>query len=113
MLPLRQHGGALLLAGIWTLALVGIALRLMITPLYQRIAVPLYLGMGWLCFGWSGSLYHTIGAGPLLLMLAGGLSYTGGLLFYRWHSLPFSNPLWHLCVVAGSAWFFVAITRML
>jgi hemolysin III len=113
MLPLRQHDGALLLAAIWALAIAGIVLRLMNRPLYQRIAVPLYLGMGWLCFGWSGPLYHSVGTVPLLLMLAGGLSYTGGLLFYRWHSLPFSNPLWHLCVVAGSAWFFVAITRML
>ncbi|MFI4989130.1 MAG: hemolysin III family protein, partial [Alphaproteobacteria bacterium] len=50
-----------------------------------------------------------IGTTPLLLFAAGGLAYTGGLLFYRATRLPFSNPLWHLCVVAGSACFYVGI----
>lgn len=112
MLPLRHHSGAILLASIWTLAMAGIVLRLMNAPLYRRLAVPLYLAMGWLCLGWSIPLYQTAGTVPTLFMIAGALSYTGGLLFYRWHRLPFSNPMWHLCVVAGSAWFFAAITYL-
>jgi hemolysin III len=111
LLPLRHHEGGILLASIWALAIAGIVLRLLHGPLFQRFAVPLYLVMGWLFFGWSLPLYEMVGATPSLLMIAGGLSYTGGLLFYRWHRLPFSNSIWHLCVVAGSAWFFFAITR--
>jgi hemolysin III len=111
MLPLRQHGGPLLLALIWVLAIAGITLRLGNGPLYERMAIPLYLVMGWLGLAWSVPLYREIGGTLILLMLAGGLSYSGGLLLYRWHRLPFSNCLWHLSVVAGSACFFVAISR--
>lgn len=111
MLPLRHHGGTALLVSIWILAMSGVALRLAIASLYRRIAIPLYLVMGWIGLAWSVPLYRAIGEVPALLMLAGALSYTGGLLLYRWHRLPFSNCLWHLSVVAGSAWFFFAINR--
>ena len=111
LLPLRHHSGVMLLAAIWTLAIVGIVLRLMNEPLYHRVAVPLYLAMGWLCLGWSIPFYQMVGTIPILLMIAGGVSYTGGIFFYRWHRFPFSNPMWHLCVVVGSTAFFLAITR--
>jgi len=111
LLPLRGHGGATLLAAVWIVAMTGIALRLGSERLYRRVAVPLYLAMGWMGLAWSVSIYHAIGDVPTLLMVAGALSYTGGLLLYRWHSLPFSNCLWHLSVVAGSAWFFAAINQ--
>jgi hemolysin III len=113
LLPLRHHDGAALLASIWTLALAGIVVRLCNAPLFQRIAIPLYLFMGWLGLGWSVPLYQEIGTLPILLMIAGAISYSGGLLFYRWHRRTFSNSMWHLCVVAGGAWFFAAITRLL
>jgi len=109
LLPLRHHEGEILLASIWTLAVSGIALRLMNEPLFQRVSVALYLALGWLCLGWSVPLYRAVGTVPILLMTTGGLSYTGGLLFFRWHRLPFGNSLWHLCVVAGGVWFFFAI----
>ena len=113
LLPLRHHAGGFLLASIWTLAIAGIILRVMNRPIFRRVAVPLYLAMGWLCLGWSMPLHQMVGTTPLLFMIAGGLSYTGGLLFYRWNRLPFSIPMWHLCVVAGSTSFFFAITRFL
>ena len=113
LLPLRNHDGVSLLASIWALAIAGIVVRLTNRPLYRRIAIALYLAMGWLGLGWSVPLFRMIGTVPVLLMVAGGLSYTGGLLFYCWHRLPFSNPMWHLCVVAGSVCFFLAITHFL
>jgi len=112
LLPLRHHDGVALLASIWTLAIAGIVVRLCYVPLFQRIAIPLYLFMGWLALGWSVPLYENTGTLPILLMIAGAISYTAGLLFYRWHLRPFSNSMWHLCVVAGGAWFFVAITHL-
>ena len=112
LMPLRDHGGAWLLAMVWGLAVVGITLRLGHRRLYRRIAVPLYLAMGWLGLLWAVPLYETIGRASALLMLAGGLSYTGGVLLYGWHRLPFNNPAWHLCVVAGSACFYIAIATL-
>jgi hemolysin III len=113
LLPLRHHAGGILLASIWTLAIAGIVLRLVNDPLFRRVAIPLYLATGWLCLGWGMPLCQTVGIVPISLICAGGLCYTGGLLFYRWDRLPFSTPMWHLCVVAGSAWFFFAISRVL
>lgn len=113
LLPLWHHAGGILFALIWTLALAGIVLRLMHEPLFQRVAVLLYLAMGWLCLGWSIPLYQMLGPLPILLIAAGGISYTGGLLFHNSRRLPFGNPVWHLCVVAGSISFFLAITGIL
>jgi hemolysin III len=111
LLPLRHHDGVALVAAIWTLAVAGIVVRLGNGSLFRRIAIPFYLLMGWLGLGWSVPLYHTIGIVPALLMIAGAVSYSGGLLFYQWQRRPFSNSMWHLCVVAGGVWFFIAITR--
>jgi hemolysin III len=113
LLPLRQYSGGTLLVSIWTLGIAGIALRLTNERFFRRVAVLLYLAMGWLCVGWVVPLYRTVGLMPISLMFAGGLSYTGGLLFYRSERLPFSTPMWHLCVVIGSAAFFLAISRFL
>lgn len=112
LLPLRQHGGRVLLAAIWASALTGIGLRLASERLFERVAIPLYVLMGWLGLGWSVPLYREVGAGTLELMALGGLTYTGGLLFYRWQGRPYTNSAWHLCVVAGTAWFFGAIWRL-
>jgi hemolysin III len=65
--------------------------------------------MGWLGVAWSGRVYDAVGLAPILLIIAGGIAYTGGLAFYNWTRLPFSNALWHLCVVAGTACLFLAI----
>jgi hemolysin III len=113
LLPLRHHAGVTLLALIWTVAIAGIVLRLTRESFFDRVAVPLYLAMGWLCLGWGMPLYQMVGTVPILLIIAGGIMYTGGLLFYGWQRFPFSNPIWHLFVVAGSISFFFAITRCL
>jgi hemolysin III len=113
LLPLRHHAGVTLLALIWTVAIAGIVLRLTREPFFDRVAVPLYLAMGWLCLAWGMPLYQMVGTVTILLIIAGGIIYTGGLLFYGWQRFPFSNPIWHLFVVAGSISFFFAITRCL
>ena len=113
LLPLRHHAGVTLLALIWTVAIAGIVLRLTKEAFFDRVAVPLYLAMGWLCLGWGMPLYQMVGTVPILLIIAGGIMYTGGLLFYGWQRLPSSNPIWHLFVVSGSILFFLAIARCL
>jgi len=113
LLPLRAHYGIALLVAIWSLAIFGIVLRLAYVRLFERIAIPLYVVMGWLALGWGAPLYREVGLGTILVMIAGGMSYTGGLLFYRWHSRAFSNLMWHVSVVIGGAWFFVATSRFL
>ena len=83
----------MLLALIWALAIAGIALRLRNGPLYERVPIPLYLAMGWMGLARDVPLYQEVAGVSILLMLAGRLSYSGGLLLYRWHHLPFNNYL--------------------
>ncbi len=109
LLALWRQAGWLLLATIWTLAILGVALRLVRGPRFHRLAIPLYVAMGWLGMAWVGRLYDAVGIAPILLITAGGIAYTGGLAFYHWTRLPFSTALWHLCVVAGTACLFLAI----
>ena len=45
----------------------------------------------------------------LKLLLAGGLAYTGGIVFYSWRSLPYHHAIWHLCVLLGSALHFFSV----
>jgi hemolysin III len=108
----REHGW-LLLALIWPLAILGVALRLAQGPRFHRVAIALYLAMGWLGIAWGKALYDAAGVVPVLLIVLGGCAYTGGLVFYRWDRLRFNVALWHVSVVTGSALHFLAVARCL
>ncbi|MBN2810061.1 MAG: hemolysin III family protein [Deltaproteobacteria bacterium] len=105
------HGpwGWSLLGVIWSLALFGTVLEC--TPLkrYRLAAVILYLGMGWTIVGAFKPLLALVPRGGLQLLLAGGVSYTVGVLFYVWRRLPYNHAVWHLFVLAGSACHFFAV----
>jgi hemolysin III len=110
LVTLWRHSGWLLLVSVWSMAIVGIVLRLVRGARFHRIAVPIYVTMGWISIAWVKALYDAAGLGAILLILAGAVAYTGGLLFYSWNGLRFSNAIWHLCVVTGSTCFFLAIS---
>lgn len=109
LLVLGDHLGWLLLALVWLLAFAGIGIRVFWIRRLHRFAPALYVVMGWLGLLWAGPLLDTVGAGALALIVAGGIAYTAGLAFFRWHGLRYGNALWHLFVVAGSACHFSAI----
>ncbi len=75
----------------WSLALLGIAIRLFWLRRLYRFTPLFYLGLGWLVLGWVVPLYETVGAGGLSLIVAGGIAYTSGLLFFRWRGLRFTG----------------------
>ena len=95
--------GLLLTILVWGAALVGIALKLIVPHRFGRGALVLYLGIGW-----SGVLvFQTIGTvlppTTLWLVVAGGLTYSAGLVFHLWEKLHFQNALWHSFVVIGAS----------
>ncbi len=109
LLVLPQPLGWVLCATLWTLALVGVVLRLWLRRRHA-LSIPLYLAMGWLGVFWLGTLFDALGPAGSSLIVAGGLAYTGGLIFFAWRRLPFNHALWHLFVLAGSTCHFFAIT---
>ena len=95
-------GVPLLLTLIWAAALAGVALRLIVPERFGRLAVLLYLGIGWSGVLIFGSLMTALPTPAFWLLLAGGLTYSAGIAFHLWEKLKFQNALWHVFVVAGS-----------
>jgi hemolysin III len=94
---------------VWTLALVGSALELGLLRRYHRLALLLYVGMGWLGVVAFEPLSRHLQTGGMVLLLAGGLAYTLGVPFYLWRRLPYHHALWHGFVLAGSVLHFLAV----
>lgn len=109
MLALASAPDWLLLATIWTLALAGIVLQIIWPNRYEPLRVTLYLAMGWLALAWAGPMVAGLGWDGTLLMVLGGVAYTGGIGFYAWERLPFNHAVWHLFVMGGSTAHFFAI----
>lgn len=97
-----------LLAGVWTVAAVGIVLKLALPGRFDRFSIVLYLALSW-----SGvAMYEVIAALPastLWLLGAGGLLYSFGVVFHLWESLRFQNAIWHVFVVLAAVCHYTAV----
>jgi len=102
--------GAALLAGLWGAALAGSGLKLVSPTRFRWIGLVLYLGMGWagVLAGWD--LFAQMSTPVLVMIIAGGLLYSGGVVFYLFERLPFHNTIWHVCVLVATMLFFAAVT---
>ena len=101
--------GYVILGIVWALALVGAFARVFFWSSPARLATTLYLVMGWLSIALIWSLARTLPIGATALVVAGGVLYSLGVIFFVWESLRFSNAIWHGFVLAASACFFAAI----
>lgn len=109
LVNLRGPWGWSLLAAIWTLALAGIVLRLVLRGRLHGLVVGLYLVMGWLVVVAAKPLLENVAAGGLLLLAGGGLAYTAGVAFYKWRRLPYNHAIWHGFVLLGGALHYFAV----
>ena len=109
--PLRGPWGRALLVVIWTLALIGIVSKLTIGFRLPHLSTALYLLMGWLIVVAIKPLVETIPRAGLLWLAAGGVAYTGGVVFYNMKRVRYAHMIWHLCVAAGSVCHFIAVLR--
>jgi hemolysin III len=65
--------------------------------------------MGWVVVIAAKPLLEHVAVGGLVLLAAGGLAYTGGVVFYKWRRLPYNHAIWHGFVLAGSAFHYFAV----
>ena len=93
----------LLLAFVWGAALVGVAFKLIVPERFGRLAILLYLGIGWSGVLVFQTLAATLPPTTLWLIVAGGIAYSAGIIFHLWHRLQFQNALWHVFVVLGAS----------
>ena len=104
LLPLWGTLGWELLGAIWALAIAGIILKAWFRERFKVAWVLMYLGMGWLAVLALQELLLLLSPMGFWLVVAGGLFYTVGVLFYALgRYIPFMHTIWHLFVLAGSA----------
>jgi hemolysin III len=106
---LRGPWGWSLLAIIWTLAIAGITLKMITRTRHSRISIALYVVMGWLAVVAIKPILTLVPLPGILLILAGGIAYTGGLAFFAAHRLRYNHFIWHLFVIAGTICHFFAV----
>lgn len=106
---MREGWGWSVLAVVWGFALAGLLFKLFSRHRFHWTATSLYLIMGWLGVLLVDPVSAALPAGALLLIAAGGLAYTAGVVFLGWHSLRYSHTIWHIFVLVGSACHYAAV----
>jgi hemolysin III len=106
---LRGKWGWSLLGAIWTLAILGILFKLLFGTRYRALSTAFYVAMGWLIILAIRPLALAVPTAGLWLLVAGGLCYTGGVIFYVRERPRFTHAIWHCFVLAGSAFHFFAV----
>src|SRR5882762_11405668 len=101
-----------LLIGVWCIAIVGIVIKLVFPGRYDRLAVGLYLAMGWSGMMLYDAVVKALPAMALWFIFAGGVLYSFGVIFHAWQRLRFQNAIWHCFVLLGAACHYTAILDM-
>jgi hemolysin III len=108
--PLEGPWGWTLFGVVWGLAAVGITLKSLDRMAQPFLSTGLYLAMGWLVVIAAKPLLMNVAMPGLILLAAGGLAYTVGVVFFALDSkLRYAHFVWHLFVVAGTACHFFAV----
>ncbi|KAJ0336468.1 hypothetical protein COL154_014353 [Colletotrichum chrysophilum] len=87
---------------VWSSALLGIAIKVFLPGRLDRVAVLFYLAIGWSGLVLAGPLVATFPTATLALIVAGGVVYSLGVIFFAWHGLRYHAALWHGFVVVGA-----------
>ena len=98
-----------LLALIWTFAVAGIVAKLMFQQRFPAVSVGSYVVMGWLGVFAVQPMLETLGPEPVMLAVAGGLSYTLGVVFFAWQRIRHHHAIFHVFVLAGSILHYIAV----
>jgi hemolysin III len=109
LVSMRGPWGWTLFGIVWGLALLGIAFKTVFIGRYEKLATVAYVLMGWLVVAVFKEMLVTIPTGGVIWLVAGGVVYTLGVLFYAWQKLPYNHAIWHLFVLGGSICHFFAI----
>jgi hemolysin III len=109
LVSLRGPWGWSLFSTVWGLAALGIVLEVAFPRRWPGLSLALYIAMGWVSVVAVKPILGALALGGLVLILLGGLAYTGGIGFYAWKKLPYGHAIWHLFVLAGTVLHFFAI----
>jgi hemolysin III len=109
LLILNGNLGRYLLIAIWAFAAIGIIVKLVIRDRYPAVSVVSYLIMGWIGVFAVQPLLAAIGSSAIALIVAGGLAYSAGVIFFGWHRIPHNHAIFHVFILAGSILHYLAV----
>ncbi len=109
LIGLRGPWGWGLFAAIWTLALAGVVFKLFYTGRFKRASTLIYVAMGWLVLVAIKPVLAALDAWTFGWLIAGGVFYTLGTIFYHRESIPYSHAIWHLFCIAGSVCHYISV----
>jgi hemolysin III len=95
--------------GIWLLAAMGVALKLLLPGRFERLSTILYLLLGWSGVMAYDAAVSALPSSTLWLIVAGGALYSTGLIFHLWQRLRFQNAIWHAFVVLAAGCHYIAV----
>jgi hemolysin III len=98
-----------LLIALWVIAIIGTLFKLIFIHSFQKISLFAYLAMGWLALLVIDDMQRFLSAQALTFLIAGGISYTVGALFYALKKVRYAHAIWHLFVLIGAGLHFLAI----
>lgn len=93
----------------WGLAILGIIFKVFFTGRYIKMSSAIYVVMGWLVLAAIWPVINGIPKEFLLWLLAGGLLYTFGVIFYVWRKIPYHHAVWHVFVLGAAVCHFFGI----
>ena len=102
LIALENSHGWTMFWVVWGIAAFGLILKMFFTGKFEFLSVLLYLAMGWLVIFDFTNLSEFIGPNGVLLLFAGGLFYTLGIVFYAIERIPYNHVIWHLFVLGGA-----------
>jgi hemolysin III len=103
--PLGQN----LLIALWAFAAFGIVAKLILRHRWPAVSVISYLVMGWVGVLAIQPLLEALGMTAIVLVIAGGVAYSLGVVFFAWHSIRHHHAIFHVFVLAGSLLHYLAI----
>jgi len=109
LISLTNSKGWPLFYTVWGIAAFGVVLKLFFTGKFEVFSTLLYLAMGWLIVFDFSNLSDTIGSSGILMLFAGGLAYTVGIIFYAIQKIPFNHVIWHIFVLLGAVFHFIMV----
>ena len=98
-----------LLIALWIIALIGTLFKLVFIHRFQKVSLAAYLVMGWLAVLVMDDMQRYLSKDAIQLLIAGGLAYTVGTLFYALKKVRYSHAIWHVFVLLGAGLHFLAI----
>jgi hemolysin III len=111
LVTLRGGWGWSLFGVVWGLALLGVVLKSVFGVRLAVLSTVVYVVMGWLVAIAAAPLAASLPTGGVRWLVAGGVLYTAGVIFFAWERVRYSHAVWHLFVLAGSAAHFCAVAQ--